>query len=240
MRKPLFFLLLTYFVIVSQAHSKNHNWQADGGGLQIYFFYDLLNDYGIDVNDGLKNRSPNWVENELLFNVRNVSGLDLYVPDDGLKGVPSGQLMLEGSFSWHSNNVSINFKNLSIHPVSRKLRTGELTALEMTNEAGEVLFYFDHIHAGFNENKSLVEFNNMDVRISEWLAEKLAKPELSNLVIAHSHMKNHVSIPTNYEKDQQYILGGCTMGGWPTPENPADVQLIFLIISGNTDLVFHV
>jgi len=226
MQRFLCILFFTLFVFNSYANDKNHNWQADGGELQVYFFYDLLSDYGIDVNDGLKKRSPHWVENELLFSIRNLGGLDLYVPDDGLKGVSGGQLVLEGHFSWHSDDVSLDFKNLSLQPVSRKLQAGELTALEMINEAGDVMFYFDHIHAGFNENKSLVEFNNMDVRISDWLAQKLSKPYLSGLVIAHSHMKNHVSIPTNYEKDQQYVLGGCTMGGWPTTQNPVDVQLI--------------
>ena len=226
MQKLLFLLFLIFSVFHSQADDKNHNWQANGGELQVYFFYNLLSDYGIDVSDDLKNRSPNWIENELVFNIRNVGGLDLYVPDNGLKGVSGGQLMLDGKFSWLSNTLSLDFKNLSLRPVSRKLRAGELTALELINEAGNVLFYFDHIHAGFNPNKSVVEFNNMDIRISDWLAQKLSKPYLSNLVIGHSHMKSHISIQTNYEKDQQYILGGCPMGGWPTSGNPVDVQLI--------------
>lgn len=228
MPKIIIFILWVALTMEVQANTKqNHNWRADGGELKVYFFYDLLNDYGIYVNDGIKNRHKNWTENELVFAIRNIGGLDLYVPHDGLKGVPGGQLALEGAFQWQALKQFINFENLSLRPVSRKLKSGELTALEMINEKGQVLFYFDHIHAGFNDSKSMVEFNNMDIRVSGWLANQIDKPYLKNIVIGHSHMNSHVSIPTGYQKDEQFVLGACSAGdNWPSENNPVDVQLI--------------
>ncbi len=228
MLKIILILTLAHLTMGIQANNqKNHNWRADGGALKVYFFYELLSDYGINVKDGIKNRQMNWSKNEKVFNIRNIGGLDLYVPHDGLKGVPGGQLDIEGAFQWQVLKQTINFENLSLRPVSRKLNSGELTALEMINEKGQVLFYFDHIHAGFNNNKSMVEFNNMDMRVSNWLADQLGKPHIENLVIGHSHMYSYVSIPTNYEKDESFFLGACTAGdNWPSDNNPADVQLI--------------
>ena len=237
---------LLIIVISFNAWSDNNSksfWQADGGELNIHFFYDLLNDFDVEVIDAVKNRQKDWTMNELNLSIRQAGGLDLYVPDDGLKGVPSGQLFLEGQFEWISGTETVLFTNLSLRPVTRKLKAGELTALEIINDAGEVMFYLDHIHAGFNNNKSVVEFNNMDLRISQLLAEKLAKPYLNNTVIGHAHMNSHVSIPTNYEKDLAYVLGGCTSGGWPNSNNEVDVQLIemsaqYVRSIGNDHVVF--
>ncbi|MGJ8663828.1 MAG: hypothetical protein ACSHWU_09265, partial [Marinicella sp.] len=124
-----------------------HNWQADGGQLKVYFFYDLLNDFSVSVNDGLENRKAGWSDNELNFPIKQAGGLSLYVPYDGLKAVNGGQLLLEGSFDWQTKDQSIQFKNLLVRPVSRALRAGELTALEIVSDSGEVFFYLDHIHA---------------------------------------------------------------------------------------------
>ncbi|MCX7553913.1 hypothetical protein OS175_08480 [Marinicella sp. S1101] len=237
-------IILTILAFICSAESKdNHNYRADGGQLKLYFFYELLHDLGIEVEDGIKTRSKDWSLNELVIPVSQAGGLDLYVPDDGLKGVPTGQLLLEADFSWRSEGDLISFRNLTIQPVKRALKAGELTALEVINEGGDVLFNLDHIHAGFNNNKSMVEFNNMDLRISQWLADKLGKSYLGQMVVGHAHMSNQVSIPTNYVKDQAYILGGCTSGGWPDENNPIDVQLIAMSAQyvrsiGNDHVVF--
>ncbi len=200
---------------------------ADGGHINIHLFYDLLKTYGVEVNDGLKQRSNNWEHNAIKLQINPAGGLKLSAPHGGLKAVTGGQFYLRGGFDWVlANGQQVDLNNLQIIPTSRQLKSGELTALEMVNDAGETLLLLDHIHAGFNDNNTGLNMENMDLRISPYLAKLMNQPELSNYVIGHAHLYSQLVIPADYQA-KEFALGTCSEGdNWP-PDNPdVDVALI--------------
>ncbi len=200
---------------------------ADGGHINIHLFYDLLKTYGVDVEDGLKNRSSNWEHNVIKLPINSAGGLQLSAPYGGLKAVTGGQFYLQGGFEWLlQNGQKVDLNNLQIIPTSRQLKTGELTALEMINDAGETLLLLDHIHAGFNGNNTGLNMENMDLRISPYLSKLMNQPKLSNFVIGHAHLYSQLVIPADYQA-KEFALGTCVEGdNWP-PGNPdVDVALI--------------
>lgn len=220
-------MLLTSGSLWAKATVSRDTLYADGGHINIHLFYELLKTHGVEVKDGLKNRSTNWEHNAIRLPINSAGGLQLSAPHGGLKAVTGGQFYLQGGFEWSlQNGQKIDLNNLRIVPTSRQLKTGELTALEMVNDAGETLLLLDHIHAGFNGNNTGLNMENMDLRISPYLAKLINQPALSNYVIGHAHLYSQLVIPTDYQA-KEFALGACTEGdNWP-PGNPdVDVALI--------------
>ncbi len=197
---------------------------SDGGHLEIQTFYPLLGQFGIRVEDGLTHRATDWSKNSLRMPVKSTAGLQLYAPYGGLKAVIGGQLNLAGEFTWHLPNDAIfTFKNLAIRPVAQALKGDDLTVLELLNQDGQVVFFLNNVHAGLNQNQ--VFFENMDLRISPWLAAEMKLPDLANHIAGQAQLYSNLVIPADY-KAQQFPQGSCVAGdNWP-PSNPdLDVAL---------------
>lgn len=224
--KKLLSVCLLLFGWHAAAEDVESLWQADGGALQIHFFYDMLQDFDVSVKDGLQERHDNWEENQISLNVTAASGLNLIVPRGGLKGIKDGVLYLNGGFSWQHNGTHVMFQGLNIKPTTRSLKAGELTALEISNDTGEVLLLLDSIHAHINDSRTAVEFNHMDIRVSDVLAQKLGAEYLAGMVVGNASMVNHLVVPADFIAENISPLGACVADDWPGPGVDADIQLI--------------
>ncbi|WP_223787593.1 hypothetical protein [Marinicella meishanensis] len=199
---------------------------ADGGQLRLHTFYPLLEKYGITVEDSIVDRQLDWEQNAHISRIKPLGGLQLYAPYGGLKAVTGGQLHLATDFAWIlADGRRIEFKDLQAKPTSQPLKSGDLTTLDLYNSEGQVVFTLDHIHAGFAAGRTHLFMENMDWRISPWLAKHISLPELAHHVIGQANMEVMISIPADYRP--KAALGGCSAGdNWP-PGNPdVDVALI--------------
>ncbi len=225
------YIIVLLFVISNIASSKQESntskLGADGGYLQIHTFYRLLNQFGIQVKDGVSDRKVDWVQNPNKLSIRAASGLQLKSVYGGLDAVTGGRLYLNGSFTWDLPDGShYEFKNLQLQPTQQALKTGDLVVMDVLDANGQVLFYLNNIHAGFDQNMTQIFFENMDLRISPYLAKQINQPNLADHVAGHAHMYSNLIIPADY-KAQEIPLGACNAGdNWP-PANPdVDVALI--------------
>lgn len=219
-------VLMSHF---SWASESNHTSQVSsfGGQLELHTFYRLLNEFDIEVMDGVVERNDDWSQNTLKLAIKSTAGLQLFAPYGGLKAVTGGRLNLEGEFTWQlSHGSEITFKNLYLRPTEKKLAIGDLTVLDVVNQNDQVVFFLNNIHAGFNQNNTQLLMQNMDLRISPWLAKKMNRPELSNHIVGQVNLTSNLTIPTNYQA-KAFPMGACEAGdNWP-PENPdVDVALI--------------
>lgn len=200
---------------------------ADGGQLRLHTFYPLLEKYGISVQDPVKTRLHDWEQNPYITAIKSTGGLQLYAPYGGLKAVTGGQLYLTADFAWHlPDGRRLQFDHLQLVPTSQTLNSGDLTKLDVLNASGQLVFTMDHVHAGFDASNSHLFLENMDWRISPWLAKQINIPELANHVIGQANLVVNLTIPADYQPKPQ-PNGSCTAGAnWP-PGNPnVDVALI--------------
>ncbi len=219
--------LLAASVGLSNKQALSSSVASDGGHIEIHTFYQLLSQFGVQVQDGVSQRHEDWSKNILRMPVKATGGLQLYAPYGALKAVQGGQLNLEGEFSWQlPQGSSITFKNLSVRPTTEPIKSGDLTILDLVNQDGQVVFFLNNIHAGFNQQQTQVFFTNMDLRISPWLAAKIQMPDLANHIAGQVNLYSNLLIPASYQA-QPLPFGACSAGdNWP-PDNPdVDVALI--------------
>lgn len=200
---------------------------SDGGYFELHSFYPLLQRFDIDVKDSVSIRKIDWSQNKHLMSIKPVGSFELYAPYGGLKAVKGGQVQLNGEFTWVlADGKELKFKDLQIRPTEQPMAQGALTELELVNAHGVVVFTLNNIHAGFNQKQNLVFFENMDLRISPWLAKKINIPELTNHIVGQAHMYSNLVIPSNYQA-KSFTNGACAPGDNYPPENPdVDVALI--------------
>jgi len=177
------------------------------------------------------------------FKLKNVGGLQLFLPFGIFEGVQSGQLFIEGNIILQNQGQTLVFKDLRIAHAKRSPKAGDMAVLDIINGQGEVLFHLDNIHTVWEQNNSVLRYQHVDVRLSQWLAEQLNKTHLSGHVVGSLQMINDVT---------QSALNAVIKGGppqcdsrpvWPSAQDPADVMLIELtgesrqVNGGGTDRI---
>ena len=220
-------LLVSSLNLLALEMDDSSQLNADGGELRLHTFYPLLEKYGITVEDSVKTRYQDWEQNPYLTTIKPTGGLQLHAPHGGLKAVTGGQLYLTTDFVWQlPDGRRLLFNQLQLRPTNQTLKSGDLTKLDVTNPDGQVVFTMDHVHAGFDASNTHMFMENMDWRISPWLAEHIGIPELANHVIGQANLTVNLTIPPDYQP-KPHLLGSCNAGSnWP-PGNPdVDVALI--------------
>ncbi len=177
------------------------------------------------------------------YNLKNVAGLQLFLPFGIFEGVQSGQLFVEGSLVMLNQGRALAFKDLRIAHAKRPPKAGDMAVLDITDGNGHALFHLDNIHTVWEQNNNVLRYQHVDMRLSSWLAEQLNKSHLSGRVVGSLQMINNVT---------QNDLNATVKGGppqcnsrpvWPSAQDPADVMLIELtgesrqVDGGGTDRI---
>ncbi|MCB1583735.1 MAG: hypothetical protein R3E90_03570 [Marinicella sp.] len=210
----------------SKHKETTQRWHADGGQLNIMFFYGLLQDIGVKVKGTGDYSLENWEANSFIMPINNIGGLALKVPYGNLIDIDKGSLSLSGQFSWQFQGNTYEFKGLSLIASNNFKRQGDVVAFELVNDQGEVMLYMDHIHTQLDTKNSFLSLDNMDVSISPYLAEKLGQPELAGTVIAQAHAQTHLTTPLDGYVDINSLKGGSCASRplWPGDPRPSDNQ----------------
>lgn len=206
-------------------------WHADGGSLNLMFFYDMLEAKGVEVLGTGKYDKNNWTANRFILPIKPIGGLSLKVPYGNLTGVDKGSLTLDGQFQWQSQNFQVDFNGLSLRSSTKGLKQGDLVALEMVNADNQVMFYLDHIHATLDKNKQILNLENMDVIVSDVLAKLIGNHQLAGLTVGQAHVYSNLTLPLDGYVDISQLKGStcAERPKWPGPginDPKADVALI--------------
>lgn len=204
----------------------NQRWHADGGELNVMFFYDLLADMGVKVGGTGGYDQSNWEANSFKLPINGIGGLSLKVPYGNLIDIDKGSLSLSGHFSWTYLGQTVEFKGLSLKASNSIKKQGDVVAFELVNDKGEALLYLDHVHAMLDTKNSFLTLDNMDVTVSPLLADKLGLAKLSGLVVAQAHAKTNLTMPLDGYVAINDLKGGSCVGRplWPGDPRPSDGQ----------------
>lgn len=203
----------------------SQRWHADGGKLNVMFFYELLDDWGIQVEGTGKYDKNNWEANSFIMPINNIGGLALKVPYGNLIDIDQGSLSLSGHFSWRYQDKVIEFKGLSLKASNNIKKQGDVVAFELVNDQGESLLHLDHVHAQLDIKNNFLLLENMDVSIAPALAKKLGLQKLAGLVIAQAHAKSNLTLPLDGYVDIRSLKGSSCENGerlWPGEPRPSD------------------
>ncbi|TDR22701.1 hypothetical protein [Marinicella litoralis] len=202
----------------------NQRWHADGGEMNLLFYYGRLQSLGIEVKGTVAFDTNNWTENTYIMPIKNIGGLSLKVPYGNLIGIDQGVLSLAGQFEWHHNGQVIEFNGLTLRVSNQHKQDSDVVGFEMVNDQGQVLFYFDHVHSTLDVKNQFLNLENMDVSISPTLAKILDEPKLSGLTIGQAHIQSHLTLPPGGYQDIKSVEGGSCANRplWPGDPRPSD------------------
>lgn len=162
------------------------------------------------------------------FTVKEVAGLQLFLPLGIFEGVQAGQLFIDGSITLNNNDRKLEFKELRISHAKRPPKAGDMAVLDMTDGDGHVLFHLDNIHTVWEQENSVLRYQHVDVRLSEWLAAQLGKSQSVGRVVGSLQMINAVSLTADSAQITGNIQQCSSRPVWPSAQNHADVKLIAL------------
>ena len=237
MKKTVFLLIIamsslvvaeeTWLNLVNDSAKQDElqqDWRADGGTMDLLFFYDLLDTHGIQVEGVGSYDKNNWTENHFILPIKDIGGLSLKVPYGNLIGVDEGALHLSGSFTFRGQNESFEFKGLRLQSSKKAQKKGDVVGFELINDLGQSLFQLDHVHATLDEQNNHLNMANIDVTVSATLAKLLGQPELQGLVVAQAHIQSNLTLPLNGYVDINDIRGGACAARplWPGDPRPSD------------------
>jgi len=208
----------------SKQEQLQQHWRADGGTMNLLFFYDLLETHGIQVEGVGSYDKNNWTDNDFILPIKDIGGLSLKVPYGNLIGVDEGALHLSGHFTFRGQNKTFEFKGLRLQSSKKAQKRGDVVGFELINDMGQSLFQLDHVHATLDEQNNHLNMANIDVTVSATLAKLLGQPELQGLVVAQAHIQSNLTLPLNGYVDINDIRGGACSARplWPGDPRPSD------------------
>ncbi|MFC3195452.1 hypothetical protein ACFODZ_14450 [Marinicella sediminis] len=209
----------------------NKRWHADGGQVNLQFFYGMLDDLDIQVNGVDTRQAGHWSESQYIMDIKPFSGIDLKVPYGVLVGADQGSYVLDGEFSLHRSGQTVYFNGLTLRASEQAKTSSDLLGFEMVNDQGQVLFEFHHIHTILDKANELLVMKNIDVSMTAELANLLGEPRLAGTVVAQAHIESNLVIPAEGFTDINSVEGSsCAQRPkWPGPgtnDPQADVALI--------------
>jgi hypothetical protein len=206
-------------------------WHADGGQVNLQFFYDMLGDLEIEVNGASSRASGHWSNTQFLIDIKPFSGIDLKVPYGVLVGADQGAYILDASFSLQHRGHTVQFSGLSLRASEKAKTQSDLLGFELLNDQGQRLLEFHHIHTELDTHNKLLVMKNIDVSMTPELASLLGHEQLAGMVIAQAHIESNLVMPAEGYTDIASVEGSsCAQRPkWPGPavnDPKADVQLI--------------
>ncbi len=223
---------------------------ATGGALRLKLNQSLAEDIEMTTGQGLNTRRLLDYDQYLggqyhtgEYDIKTIAGLQLFLPFGIFEGVQSGQIFIDGSLILSNPGQRLVFNDLRIGHAKRAPKAGDMAVLDIIDGNGHVLFHLDNIHTVWEQDNSVLRYQHVDVRISQWLAEQMHKAYLSGHVVGSLQMVNDVT----QNESNATVQGGppqCNSRPvWPSPQDPADVMLIELtgesrpVNGGGTDRI---
>ncbi|MCX7545181.1 hypothetical protein OS173_07450 [Marinicella sp. S6413] len=161
------------------------------------------------------------------FIIKHVGGLQLFLPFGIFEGVQSGQLFIEGSIKFRHQGMSLDFNDLRIAHAKRSPKAGDMAVLDII-DGEDILFHLDNIHTVWEQGNSVLRYQHVDVRLSQWLADRLNKSDLTGQVVGSVQMINNVS-QNELNASLKGLPPQCNSRPvWPSAQSHADVMLIAL------------
>ena len=193
--------------------NSSERWSASGGVTSFEFINNLLNDLEISIQ-GPANSLDSELPGELLFSIDSNRGMDFWAPAAAWDGFTSGALS-------HSEVLTITWPGGQLTTQGFEIRPASPDTLEMIDDQGNTLFRFNHIHTMLYPNDQRMTMENMDMRLSPWLASQMGYPDLGDFVIAVAFMHTEMDVPLG-----AIIEGTCATPNWHDGNNfLTDVEL---------------
>jgi len=207
-------------------------WSAYGGEVDIQFYYDLLQEMEIQVNDGQGDANRAWDQQHHRMTIKSLGGLDLQVPYGKLIDVTDGALSLNENlvFSYSGKNHTIS--QITIVPSKRPKSLGDIARLDVLDQDEQPIFYLDHIHTSLDHDNKRLGLKNIDVKASPYLAKKIGIPYLDGLVIAQMHISTDLNVPSGGITDLSYIRGASCANRprWSSNIDPNGLDVDVLLV----------
>jgi len=206
-------------------------WHADGGQVNLQFFYGMLGDLEIEV-EGAAPRAPgHWSNTHFLMDIKPFSGIDLKVPYGVLVGADQGTYLLDASFTMRHRGNTVQFSGLALRASEQAKTQSDLLGFELLNDQGQKLLEFHHIHTVLDTKNERLVMKNIDVSVTPELASLLGHKQLAGAVIAQAHIESNLVMPPEGYTDIASVEGSsCAQRPkWPGPganDPKADVALI--------------
>lgn len=174
-------------------------WSASGGATSFEFIHNLLNDLEISL-EGPARPDDSELPGDLQFKIGDSDNMDFWAPWAAWDGFTAGGLS-------HSERLSITWPGGRLDTNGFSIRPASADTLELVDDNGNALFWFNHIHTMLYPNEQRMTMENMDMRLTPWLANQMGYSDLGDFVIGVAFMHTDLDIP----------LGGQTEGACTTP-----------------------
>ncbi len=191
-------------------------WSAWGGEVEMKFQDDIFTDWNLSLRAG--QRAP--ASTHYLVPVQNLGSISFHSPAGNFGGFIDGVLTLDQGFTISSQGTEVSWSQMQIKPVGGF----EFDSFELVDSAGNTLFYATNIHVYVAQEREQLVMERMDIRISEALAIRLGRPELTDQFIGELALDLNLNIPAGAALETR----GSTCAErpkWPTEGFIADVGL---------------
>ncbi len=218
----------------SKAHQIALRWKATGGTAHLSLFHDALDQLGIGGNVVSQDLATPWFEQAITAPINTIESLEAAVPYGFFEQITGGAIRLDLPLSLSANGRTVSSNYLVIQPIDSQDPHLRLVA---QNAKAQTLFELDHIHVSTDAKAGLLSLENIDVRVSPWLAEQLGIPMMKGLVIGKLDMVTHVSIPSTAMTELPQGLQRCENPIWPPIDDvDVDVSLIAMTVQWRRNL----
>lgn len=195
-------------------------WHAREAVTSIHFHAPLLADLGLQIKNLELSAAP-LVQHPLsvgdpadpAFAALEPWVLLFEAPKAHFRDFVGGELRHQGGFELVWAKGSSSFAGFTLRP-GRDERT-----LELLDSRGEVMLFADHLHMALDGERRRLEIFNADLRLSEHLASRMGRPELSGHAVGTLAFGAHAEPPASFAATPE---GTCP----PNWKGTIDVALI--------------
>ena len=128
--------------------------------------------------------------------------MDFWAPHAAWDGFTSGEL-------WHNEQLSITWPGGRLDTNGFSVRPRSADTLELVDDRGNVLFWFNHIHTMLYPYEERMTMENMDMRLTPWLANRMGYSDLGDFVIGVAFIHTDLDTPPGAQFE-----GACTTPNW--------------------------
>jgi len=187
--------------ISGKTPAPNSRWEASSGETSLTFDPGVLESLGLSV-EGSKITAIPGQPGEYRLRISPLGRLQFWAPHAAFDGFASGNLQ-------HMGGLSLSFPGGRVSLSDFRLQPSGPDGLNLVDSSGTALLKLDYVHTYLDPQRRELRLQNMDVRITPALAQRLGNPDWTGLVIGRAFTRTNVSIPMGGT-----VQGLCTSPSW--------------------------
>ena len=181
--------------------SSSDRWSSQSGATSFEFIHNLINDLEISL-EGPARPNNSELPGDLQFRIDSNRAMDFWAPYAAWDGFTAGELR-------HNEQLSISWPGGRLDSNGFSIRPRSADTLELVDDKGNVLFWFNHIHTMLYPYEGRMTMENMDMRMTSWLAKEMGYDDLSDFVIGVAFIHTSLDTPAGAQ-----FQGSCTTPNW--------------------------